>query len=449
MLSRVNGNKINRINGTSLRKIRIRILSLLRCARNDKPWLSKSMQAVRNIGGTLVAHAVKVGMMLACFIATPVHASANPWQMNMYRGVTPISHEMYRLHMIAIAVCIVIGVIVFGVMFYSLIYHRKSKGYQAARFEQHTRLELVWTLIPFLILVALAFPATRTLVHMEDTAHADLTIKVVGYQWKWQYEYLDQGIQFFSVLSTPYAQIHNQEPKGEWYLLEVDKPLVVPVHKKIRFLVTSNDVIHSWWVPELGIKRDAIPGFMHESWARIEKIGTYRGQCTELCGVNHGFMPIVVEAVSEDDFAAWVKAQPKSSPNQPQTVPTVIEPPMTRDALMDHGREKYEQVCAPCHLATGQGIPPMFPALKGSSVAVGYPLSRHIEMILYGVPGTAMQAYEDQLSDADIASIATYERNAWGNNTNDLIQPSDVAAVRRSHIQKPTMVNRVNAGALR
>ena len=377
----------------------------------------------------------------ACFSKT--FASANPWQMNMYRGVTPISHHIYNLHMIAIAICAVIGAVVFGVMLYSIIHHRKSKGYIPATFHTNTRLEFVWTLIPFLILLGLAFPATRTLVKMEDDSKPELTIKIVGSQWKWRYEYLDQGINFYSNLSTPYAQIQNKQPKGEWYLLEVDKPLVLPINKKIRFLVTSSDVIHSWWVPELGVKRDAIPGFLHESWARISKPGVYRGQCTELCGVYHGFMPIVVNAVTESEFEQWVAKQ-----QQLMKVPHDAPKVMSRDKLLSYGKLRYEQVCAPCHQVDGTGIPPMFPALKGSSVAVGYPVSRHIALILNGVTGTAMQAYQEQLSDEDLAAIITYERNAWGNKTNDQVQPSDVAAVRKSLVKSPTMVNKAQVGGL-
>ncbi len=385
--------------------------------------------------------------MLCGGLLSPLALATDKWQMNMYRGVTPISRDMYDLHMVAIWVCAVIGVVVFGVMFYSLIYHRKSRGHKPAQFHENLKLEIVWTIIPFLILVGLAVPATKVLINMDDSADSDITIKVVGYQWRWQYQYLDQGISYFSVLSTPYAQIHNQQPKGEWYLLEVDKPLVVPINKKIRFLVTSNDVVHSWWVPELGVKRDAIPGFMHEAWARIEKPGTYRGQCTELCGINHGFMPIVVEAVSQADFDRWVAAQPKVGQPELNTAQS-MQPNLIRTELMKLGRDKYETNCAPCHQSNGLGIPPMYPALKGSSVAVGNPISRHIDIILNGIPGSAMQAYADQLSDTEIAAIVTYERNAWENNTNDEVQPSDVAAVRSAQITQPIKVYKAQAGGL-
>lgn len=370
-------------------------------------------------------------------------AAVDYWQMNMRKGVTPLSKDMYDLHMIGLMVCAVIGVLVFGVMIYSLIYHRKSKGYQPAKFHEHAHLEIVWSIIPFLILVALAVPATKVLMRLEDSRDSDVTIKVVGSQWKWQYQYLDQGIRFFSNLATPYAQIQNTQPKGKWYLLEVDNPLVVPVHKKIRFLVTSSDVVHSWWVPALGVKRDAIPGFMHESWAWIEKPGVYRGQCAELCGINHGFMPIVVKAVSEDDFAKWVNEQPKVEDQYAAPEGPIAEKPKkTREELMKLGKEKFETICAACHKVDGKGMPPLYPALKNSSVAVGYPISRHINLVLNGVTGSAMQPYKEQLNDEELAAVITYERNAWGNNTNDLVQPEDVVKVRQENNVAPTMVKK-------
>lgn len=379
-----------------------------------------------------------------------VLAAADRWQMNMHKGVAPISQDMYQLHMIALVICVIIGIVVFGVMIYSIIHHRKAKGYQPANFHDNKRLEIVWTIIPFLILVGLAVPATKILVEMNDSSQSDVTIKIVGHQWRWQYQYLDQGISYYSNLSTPYEQIHNQEKKGQWYLLEVDKPLVLPINKKIRFLVTSNDVVHSWWVPALGIKRDAIPGFMHEAWTRIEKPGVYRGQCAELCGINHGFMPIVVQAVNNDAFDKWVAGQIKVKDEYAATaMQAAVQPEMTRADLMTKGKQKYLQLCASCHRANGEGIAPLYPALKGSSVAVGKPISRHIELILYGVPGSAMQNYKDQLNDEDIAAIVTYERNAWGNNTDDLVQPAEVAKIRQAGNQPPKMVDKAKAGGFR
>ena len=377
-------------------------------------------------------------------------AAADYWQLNMFKGVTPLSKDMYDLHMIAMVICGVIGVLVFGVMIYSLIHHRKSKGVTPATFHDNLRLEILWSIIPFLILVGLAIPATKVLIRMDDTAQSDITIKVVGSQWKWQYQYMDQGISFFSNISTPYAQIHNKEEKGQWYLREVDRPLVLPIHQKIRFLVTSTDVIHSWWVPELGIKRDAMPGFMYEAWAVIEKPGVYRGQCTELCGINHGFMPVVVEAVNEDDFNKWVAAQTKVAEQYAETEDNpAAQKKLTQDELLSVGKEKYRQMCAACHKSNGQGLPPMFPALKNSSVCVGKPISRHIGLVLHGVPGSAMQAYKDQLTDAEIAAIVTYERNAWGNNTGDIVQPADVAKVRQGDVLAPKMVKQAQVGGLR
>ena len=358
-------------------------------------------------------------------------------EVNMSPGVTPISHQVFDLHMFAIWVCVGIGVVVYSVMIYSLIHHRKSKGYKAAHFHENTFFEVLWTIVPFILLIILAIPATQVLGRMEDTKNADLTIKVTGYQWKWQYEYMDKGIRFFSNLSTPIEQIYGDQPKDPWYLLEVDKPLVVPIHHKIRFLITSNDVIHSWWVPVLGIKRDAIPGFIHESWANIDKPGIYRGQCAELCGVNHGFMPIVVQAVTDEEFDQWVAAQPKIGVSTATTsvAGEAALPVKTFAELMVEGKQQYGKYCSVCHQLNGKGIPPLFPALKGSSVAVGKSVARHVQLVLTGVPGTAMQAFADQLTDEEMASIVTYERNAWDNNTGDIVQASDVAAVRKNEVK--------------
>ncbi len=400
-------------------------------------------------------HAIKqfiISSLLTLFIGT-IHAenTPDPWQLNMYQGVTPISKDIYSLHMFAMWVCAGIGVVVFSIMIYALIHHRKSRGYTPASFHDNTRLEIIWSVIPFIILVALAIPATRVLINLDDSSEADVTVKIVGYQWKWQYQYLDQGISYFSVLSTPYSQIQNEKPKNPWYLLEVDKPLVLPINKKVRFLVTSNDVVHSWWVPELGVKRDAIPGFMHEAWARIEKPGIYRGQCAELCGVNHAFMPIEVHAVTDEVFNQWVKTQSFddiAAAEKQLNTSEAKQPVLTRKALMTEGKKKYDIVCSACHQADGTGIPPLYPALKGSSVAVGHPISRHTDIILNGVPGTAMQPYRMQLTDEEIAAIVTYERNAWGNNTDETVQPADVAKVRQELEQPVTQVKQAQAGGL-
>ena len=393
----------------------------------------------------------KAFVIVFCFFwVNAVFAEADHWQMNMFKGVTSVSRDMYNLHMIAMLVCAIIGLVVFGIMIYSLIHHRKSKGYQAAKFHDNTRLEIVWTLIPFLILLGLAFPATRTLIKLDNVDQSQITIKVVGSQWKWEYFYLDEGLHFYSNLGTPFAQIQNKQPKDSNYLLTVDKEIVVPVDKKIRFLVTSRDVIHSWWVPELGIKRDAMPGFMYEAWARIEKPGIYRGQCTELCGVGHAYMPIVVRAVSMEEYQQWVSqqlAEEKSWKEQQNNLTS--QKTKTRDELMKLGEEKYNMVCSACHQSNGTGIPPMYPALKGSSIAVGYPIDRHINMILIGSPGSAMQSYADMFSNEEIAAIVTYERNAWENNTNDIVQPLDIAKLRVETNKKPTVVVKINVGGLK
>jgi cytochrome c oxidase subunit 2 len=378
----------------------------------------------------LIGTAILLGP--TCVLASP--------QFNMSPGVTPISRDIYELHMTIFWICVVIGIIVFGVMFYSLIRHRKSLGVKPATFHENPKLEIFWAIVPLLILVVMAFPATKVLMEMENFEDSDVNIKITGYQWKWKYDYLDEGLNFFSNLATPLDQIHNKAPKDQWYLLEVDKPLVVPIHKKIRFLVTSNDVIHSWWVPTLGVKRDAIPGFIHESWARIERPGIYRGQCAELCGLNHAYMPIVVDARTQEDYDAWVKTQ-KTGVTQPQGAAAAqaqVTKPMAKQELMAAGEEAYNRICAVCHQPTGKGMPPAFPALAGSKIATG-PVDGHIQIVLKGKLGTAMQAFELQLNDHDIAAIITYERNSWGNdNVNvygksagGLVQPTDITAARK------------------
>ena len=357
--------------------------------------------------------------------------AAADYALNMTPGVTPISHEIYSLHMLIFWVCVAIGSVVFGVMFYSIFKHRKSQGAVAAHFHESTTVEIIWTVIPFLILIVMAIPATKTLIAMEDTRDADLTIKITGFQWKWRYDYMggekfpDSKFGFFSVLSTPRDQIDNKAPKDENYLLEVDRPLVVPVGKKVRILVTGNDVIHAWWVPALGVKQDAIPGFINESWYTIKEPGTYRGQCAELCGKDHGFMPIVVEAKSEADYASWVteqKAAAAASAEDPNKV-------WTKEELITKGEQVYTANCVACHQANGEGVPGAFPALKGSKIATG-PAPAHLNRVIHGKPGTAMPAFGPQLSDTEIAAVITYERNTWGNNTGDFVQPSQVKAAR-------------------
>jgi cytochrome c oxidase subunit II len=344
---------------------------------------------------------------------------------NMPEGVTPLSHDIHDLHMIVFWFMVAIGVVVFGVMFYSIIVHRKSRGHQAAQFHEHTTIEILWAVIPLILLIGMAIPASKVLFRMEDSSEAEVNVKVIGYQWKWQYEYLDEGISYFSNLKTSQDEIHNHASKSENYLLDVDHPLVLPVGTKVRFLITSNDVNHAWWVPELGIKKDAIPGYLREAWAVIEKPGIYRGQCAELCGTNHGFMPIVVMAVTREDFKNWVAAKKSGKDLALNTKPHTYN----KDELMANGKKVYEATCSVCHQINGEGMLPMFAAIKGSPVAKG-PVEAHINIVLNGKTGTSMQAFSRQLNDDEIAAVVTYERNAFGNNTNDLVQPEQVKKLR-------------------
>ena len=347
-------------------------------------------------------------------------------QMNLTEGVSPISHDIFELHMTIFWICVAIGIVVFGVMFYSIINHRKSIGHKPAEFHEHLSLEIFWSIIPLVILAVMAVPATKVLINMYNTENEDITIKITGYQWKWHYEYLEDGISFYSNLSTPYDQIYKNAPKEKQYLREVDHPIMVPIHKKIRFLVTSNDVIHSWWVPDLGIKRDAVPGFINEAWTRIEKPGTYYGQCAELCGMNHAFMPIVVVATTEDQYKDWL-AEQKGGGKKGSTEDLTKQ--WTMKELMTQGEAVYGRICAACHQPTGVGMPPSFPALKGSKIATG-PVEEHMDRVLNGKAGTAMQAFKDQLSAVELAAVITYERNAFGNNTNTIVQPIQIQAAK-------------------
>ena len=354
--------------------------------------------------------------------------------LNMTRGVTPISREVYDLHMLILWICVVIAVVVFGVMFWAMIAFRKSRGaVPDTSFTHSTRMEIVWTAIPVLILVAMAVPATRTLIKMEDTSEYDLTVKVTGYQWKWRYDYIEDGIGFFSSLdkaSNEARQLKSGiDPYGvDNYLLEVDNYVVLPIEKKIRILTTANDVLHAWWVPDLGWKRDAIPGFINASWTYIEEPGIYRGQCAELCGRDHAFMPVVVEAVPEDEYVAWVAEQKAML----AAAASDSDRTFSKDELMSKGAEVYGTNCAACHQPTGQGLPGAFPALAGQGISIG-PVADHINIVLNGKPGTAMAAFGAQLSDADLAAVITYERNSWGNDAlveQSVVQPADIKAAR-------------------
>ena len=363
--------------------------------------------------------------LLVLFVSNSVWADS---QLNLTKGVTAISREVYDLHMLILYICTAIGIIVFGVMFWSMIFHRKSKGVKPADFHESTKVEILWTAIPIFILIAMAVPATSTLIDMENNDNSDITIQVTGSQWKWHYKYFDSDIEFYSVLSTPRSQFDNRAgetaPKGENYLLEVDKPLVVPINKKIRFLITSDDVIHSWWVPAFAVKQDANPGFINEAWTIIDEPGTYRGQCAELCGKDHGYMPVVVEAKTEADYQTWLAEQNELIALAKQEQAKALTANLSLDELMTLGETTYIAHCAACHQPTGLGLPPAFPALKGSPVATTGSIAEHVLLVANGK--AAMPAFGKQLTMKEIAAVVTYERNAWGNNTGDAVQAADV-----------------------
>ena len=375
-------------------------------------------------------------LMGAWLLSTSLFSSS-AWaetQLNLTKGVTAVSREVYDLHMLVLYICTAIGIVVFGAMFWSMIFHRKSKGAKAADFHESTKVEILWTAIPIVILIAMAVPATSTLISMEDNDNSEVTIQITGSQWKWHYKYFDQDIEYYSVLSTPREQYENQNgsfagngaEKSEDYLLEVDRPLVIPANKKVRFLITSDDVIHSWWVPAFAVKQDANTGFINEAWTNVDLPGIYRGQCAELCGKDHGFMPIVVEVKSAADYDTWINEQNALTAQAADAELASLSASMSKDELMQLGESTYMAHCAACHQPTGLGLPPTFPALKGSAVAVQGSVADHISLVLNGKG--MMPPFGKQLSLKEIAAVVTYERNAWGNDTGDLVQSSDVKA---------------------
>jgi cytochrome c oxidase subunit 2 len=371
---------------------------------------------------------MKKGIVAAAWLLALSGTARAAYEWDLQTPVTRVAAEIDKLHVTMMWIILVIFVGVFGVMFYSIYAHRKSIGHKAEHFHENTTVEIFWTVIPFLVLIFMAWPATKTILEIRDTTSPDITIKATGYQWKWGYDYLKgegEGISFLSALATPQDQITGKAAKNEHYLLEVDNPLVVPVDRKIRILTTANDVIHSWWVPAFGVKQDAIPGFVRDTWFRADKPGTYRGQCAELCGKDHGFMPIVVEVVSAGDYTKWVGAQR-------QKLAAAADDPNKKWNLADlkaRGEKVFTVNCVACHQANGQGVKGVFPALDGSPL-IKEPKGRHIEVVLNGRPKTAMAAFGKQLSDTDIAAVITYERNSWSNKTGDVIQPSEIRAAR-------------------
>ena len=345
--------------------------------------------------------------------------------MDMRPGVTDISRRILELHHLSLAICVVMGSLVFGTMFYSMYAHRRSKHPKPADFHESLLVEIIWTAVPILILIGLAIPATSALREIEDNSNPDLSILITGSQWKWHYQYLEADFGYYSNMSTPAEQINNLETKGRNYILEVDNALVLPTNKKVRFLTTSDDVIHSWWVPDFAVKKDANPGFINESWAKVNEPGIYRGQCAELCGKDHGYMPVVVIAKPPEEFDAWMAEQEAMAIRAKEEEQRLLSMNMSMDELMREGERVYNATCAACHMPNGEGLPGVFPALKGSKMALE-DQEGHINIVLHGKAGTAMQAFGKMLSLKDIAAVVTYERNAWGNNTGDMVQAKDV-----------------------
>lgn len=350
-------------------------------------------------------------------------------EFDLREGVTDMSRRIQDLHHLSLAVCVVVGIIVFGAMFYSIVAHRRSRHPKPADFHESLLVEIVWTTVPILILVGMAIPATTTLLEIEDNSDPDLTILITASQWKWHYQYLEADIGFYSNLTTPTAQINNLEPKGENYLLEVDNPLVLPTNKKVRFLTTSNDVIHSWWVPDFAVKQDAIPGFINEAWARLDQPGLFRGQCAELCGKDHAYMPVVVEVRLEAEFDKWIDDQRLAKELSSGQAVADRNKTWTMEELMPIGEQVFLTHCATCHESTGVGQGVTYPALAGGEIPNG-PLEVHIDRVMNGRGGTEMQSWAPQLSDRELAAVITYERNAWGNSTADVVQPKTIYATR-------------------
>ena len=374
----------------------------------------------------------KLGRTFAAVSAAalgPAPGAAWANQYNLQPPQSIIASHIYDLHTLIMWIIFAIFVLVFGMMTIAIVKHRKSVGHQAEQFHENTTVEIIWTIIPFVILIGMAYPATRTIIAMKDTSNPDITIKATGYQWKWGYDYLQEGVSFYSNLATPRDQIDGGNSEGRKnnpnYLLEVDNPVIVPVGKKVRVIVTANDVIHAWWLPAFGVKQDAIPGFVRDTWFKADRVGIYRGQCAELCGKDHGFMPIVVEVVEPEKYAAWIGEQKK------KTTAAAVDPAKqwTLDELKAQGEKVYASNCVACHQANGMGVPNTFPALSGSKI-VGGPKAAHMDIVLNGKPGTAMAPFK-HLNDVELAAVITYERNAWANKTGEMVAPAEIKAARK------------------
>jgi cytochrome c oxidase subunit 2 len=369
--------------------------------------------------------------IISALLIFSVPMKADWFALNMTRGVTDISNEVFELHMLIFWICVAIGVVVFGVMFYSMYAHTKKKNPVAASFHENHKVEIAWTIIPFLILIAMAIPASKTLVKIYDDEAGDLNIQVTGHQWKWQYNYLEDDVSFFSNLSTDMDEINNLVPKGENYLQEVDEMVVIPVGKKVRFLITANDVIHSWWMPAFAIKQDAIPGFVNTAWTKVDKPGIYRGKCTELCGKNHGFMPIVVKVVEQSEYDEWVSGKKQAAMKMAE----LTTKDWTAEELVARGESIYAVNCVACHQTNGQGISGIFPALAGSDIVLN-DKERNIEILMEGVQGAAMNSFS-YLSEVELAAVITYTRQSWGNENNgdgEIVIPKDIVDYKKPKI---------------
>ena len=391
---------------------------------------------------------LRAPLLASALMASSATALAD-YMVDILAPASPMAQDAYDLHWGIIWVCVAIFFIVFGAMFWSVFKHRRSVGAKAAQFHENTTVEIIWTVVPLVVLVGMAWPATRTMLEMKDASNADMSVKVTAYQWRWEYDYQKEGLRYISNLSTPRDQIEEYEgpgaKKNENYLLEVDRPMVVPVNKKVRLLITSNDVIHGWYVPQLGVNQYGIPGFIKDAWFTATKEGTYRGQCSQICGKEHAYMPIVVEVKSEADYAKWVEEQKAKMPpptpqavaqaapaaGQPAAAAAPAEDPNKKwsvDELKAQGEKVYAANCAACHQPTGKGMPPAFPALAGGKITTGAKAG-HIDIVLNGKPGTAMASFA-RLADSDLAAVITYERTAWGNKA-DAVQPAEVRAARK------------------
>ncbi len=373
------------------------------------------------------AGGLKSGLMTLILWGVPHVSFASKYDMRP--GVTEMSQRIQQIHQMGLWVCIIVGFIVFGAMFYSMYAHRRANNPTPATFSESTLVEIIWTVIPVLILVVMAIPATNALRDIEDNDNSDMTVLITGSQWKWHYKYLESGISYYSNIATPDEQINNLEPKDEFYLLDVDNPLVLPTNKKIRFLMASDDVIHSWWVPDFAVKQDAIPGFINEAWTRVPVAGTYRGQCTELCGIGHAYMPIVVEVRPEAEFDVWIEEQRIANELAGEAAVAARAKSWAMDELLPIGEEVFIKHCATCHERDGMGQGSKYPALAGSQIATGV-IGDHLNRVMNGKADTEMQAWAPQLSDLEIAGVITYERNSWTNHTGDIVQPLTVYEAR-------------------